>query len=137
MMGILQLCSPTAQERPVDKRRPLNKYNTTPHPVIPQSRGERNGKYDFTLKSFISQGGVGCLPMGKYIEKAKKAAEIIQPRLNPRAPPKVMEKMMGILLYFAAPRRRRDHVDRNRKPLDKGRPDPNRGHFVIGQKRRM
>ena len=42
MMGILQLCSPTAQERHVDKRRPLNKYNTTPHPVIPQSRGERN-----------------------------------------------------------------------------------------------
>jgi len=28
-----------------------------------------------------------------------------------------MEKMMGILLDFAAPRRRRDHVDRNRKTL--------------------
>ena len=35
---------------------------------------------------------------------------------NPRAPPKDMEKMMGILLHFAAPRRRRNHVDRNRKP---------------------
>ena len=75
MMGILQLCSPTAQERHVDKRRPLNKYNTTPHPVIPQSRGERNGKYDFTLKSSISQGGVGCLPTIKHIEKTKKVAE--------------------------------------------------------------
>jgi hypothetical protein len=30
-----------------------------------------------------------------------------------------MEKIMRILLYFAAPRRRRDHVDRNRKPQTK------------------
>jgi hypothetical protein len=37
------------------------------------------------------------------------------PPLNPRAPPKDMEKMMGILRNLAAPRRRRDHVDRNRK----------------------
>ena len=53
------------------------------------------------------------------------------PPLNPRAPPKDMEKMMGILRNFAAPRRRRDHVDRNRNPF-RQRSRPNRGHFVIG-----
>ena len=108
-MGILQLCSPTAQERHVDK------YNTTPHPVIPQSRGERNGKYNFTLKSSTSQGSVDVFRWENTSKRRKRRQKSIQPRLNPRAPPKVMEKMMGILLYFAAPRRRRDHVDRNRK----------------------
>ncbi len=38
-----KFCSPTAQERLMDKIRPRNKHNTTPHTVIPQSRGEWNG----------------------------------------------------------------------------------------------
>jgi hypothetical protein len=32
-------------------------------------------KYDFTVKSSISQKGVGCLSTRKYIEKTKKVAE--------------------------------------------------------------
>ena len=40
------------------------------------------------------------------------------PPLSPRAPPKDMEKMMGTLRNFAAPRRRRDPVttDSNLRP---------------------
>ncbi len=32
-------------------------------------------KYDFSVKSSISQEGVGYLPMRKYIEKTKQVAE--------------------------------------------------------------
>ncbi len=111
-----KLCSSTAQERHVDKIRLLNKHNTTPHTVIPQSRGEWNGNTTSLWSRPSHRGMLDVFWRENTSKRRNRWKKSIQPRLNPRAPPKDMEKMMGILLYFAAPRRRRDHVDRNRKP---------------------
>ena len=95
-------------------------------------------KYDFTVKSSISQGGVGCLPTRKYIEKTKKVAEKHTAPPEPSRASQSHGKDDGNTALFRSPTaQERPRGQEQKNPLDKGRPNPNRGHFMIGRKLRM
>jgi hypothetical protein len=81
-------------------------------------------KYDFTVKPSISQGGVGCLPTRKYIEKTKKEAEKHTAPSEPSRASQRDGKDDGSTALFRSPTAQPGETTwkGTENPLDKDRP---------------